>query len=271
MKPLKLALVQFQPKFRDIDGNLNRISELTNALQADIIVLPELSTTGYFFLSREESAEMAEQANGRTGQFFRDMAQRHEAIVIAGFAEKQGNRIYNSCLTVVPEQNEPYLYRKTHLFYKERDCFDAGDGHFFVVEDAKRNVRIGPMICYDWRFPEVSRILALKGADLIVCPSDLVTDLWRRAMPGRAVENKVYAAVANRTGTEERNGEELTFTGRSAVYGFNGEELACAGPDEDAVVTAQIVPADTRDKSFNAFNDIFGDRKPECYRPLTGE
>ena len=125
------------------------------------------------------------------------------------------------------------------------------------------------MICYDWRFPEVSRILALKGADLIVCPSDLVTDLWRVAMPGRAVENKVYVAVANRTGTEERDGEKLVFTGRSAVYGFSGEELASAGPEDETVVTARIIPADTRDKSFNPFNDIFGDRLPAQYGPLT--
>ena len=268
MKSLTIALVQFEPKFGDLDGNLNRIHKLTEGIDADIIVLPELSTTGYFFLTREESSAVAEPADGRSGRFFRDMARRHQAIVMAGFAEREKNRIYNSCLIIVPERDEPYLYRKTHLFYKERDCFDAGDGHFFIVEDTHRDIRIGPMICYDWRFPEVSRILALKGADLIVCPSDLVTDLWRRAMPGRAVENKVYAAVANRTGTEERKGEKLTFTGRSAVYGFNGEELASAGPDEDAVVMAQIVPADTRDKSFNPFNDIFSDRQPHLYSPL---
>ena len=271
MKPLTLALVQFEPKFRDVEGNIDRIRRLTDPIDADIILLPELSTTGYFFHSRQESGELAEPVNGRTVQFFRDMALRHEAVVIAGFAESAGERIYNSCLIIVPERDKPYLYRKTHLFYRERDCFDAGDGNFFVVEDPRRNVRIGPMICYDWRFPEVSRILALNGADLIVCPSDLVTDLWRRAMPGRAVENKVYVAVANRTGTEERAGEKLTFTGRSAVYGFSGEELACAGPDDEAVVTAQIVPADTRDKSFNPFNDIFGDRQPQLYGPLSAD
>ena len=271
MKPLTLALVQFQPKFRDIEGNLNRIQELTDGVDADIFLLPELATTGYFFLSREESAEMAEPADGRTVGFFRDMARQRGAIVIAGFAERDGDRIYNSCVTIVPERDDPYLYRKTHLFYKERDCFDAGDGHFFVIEDTRRDVRIGPMICYDWRFPEVSRVLALKGADLIVCPSDLVTDLWRVAMPGRAVENKVYMAVANRTGTEERGGEKLVFTGRSAVYGFSGEELASAGPEDETVVTAQITPAATRDKSFNPFNDIFGDRLPGQYGPLTDQ
>jgi predicted amidohydrolase len=269
MKPLTLALVQFQPKFRDIDGNLQQIQKLTDGVDADIFLLPELSTTGYFFLSREESAEVAEPADGSTVGFFKDMARQRGAIVIAGFAEQEDDRIYNSCITIVPERDEPYLYRKTHLFYKERDCFDAGDGRFFVIDDPHRNIRIGPMICYDWRFPEVSRILALKGADLIVCPSDLVTDLWRVAMPGRAVENKVYVAVANRTGTEERNEEKLTFTGRSAIFGFNGEELASAGREEETVVLAQITPTATRDKSFNPFNDIFGDRLPQRYGLLS--
>ena len=271
MKPLTLAVVQFEPKFRDLDGNLHRIRSLTDGIEADIVVLPELSTTGYFFLSRQETAEVAEPPDGTTGRFFKEMARRLEAIVIAGFAEREGTRIYNSCLTIVPEHEEPRLYRKTHLFYRERDCFDAGDGEFFVVEDLRRDVRIGTMICYDWRFPEVSRILALAGADLIVCPSDLVTDLWRRAMPGRGGEKKVYVAVANRTGAEERNGEKLTFTGRSAVFDFTGVPMAGAGPDEDAVVMAQIVPADTRDKSFNPFNDLFGDRKPQHYGPLIAE
>ena len=269
MKPLTIALVQFAPIFGDIEANLDRIQQLTADIDADVIVLPELCTTGYFFLSKKESTDVAEPVSGGTVRFFGEMARQHGAIVIAGFAENDNGRIYNSCITIVPEQSKPYLYRKTHLFYKERDCFDAGDGHFFVVEDTRRNIRIGPMICYDWRFPEVSRILALKGADLIVCPSDLVTDLWRRAMPGRAVENKVYVAVANRIGTEERDGEKLTFTGRSAVYDFNGEQLAGAGADAEAVVTAQITPIDTRDKSFNPFNDIFGDRKPQLYSPLT--
>ena len=268
MKALNLALVQFQPKFRDKDWNLNRIRDLTNGIDADIIVLPELCTTGYFFLSREEAAEAAETAEGRTGRFFRSLAREHRAVVVAGFAERAGERIYNSCLIVVPEDDSIYLYRKIHLFYKERDCFDAGDRQYFVVEDPLRDVRIGAMICYDWRFPEVSRVLALQGADLIVCPSDLVTDVWHRVIPGRAVENKVYVAVANRTGSEERNGETLAFTGRSAVYDFSGKELACAGPDEEAVVTARITPGLTRDKSFNPFNDLFGDRRPQYYGPL---
>jgi len=268
MDSLKLAVVQFNPLFRNVEDNLKRIAELTDDLDADIIVLPELCTSGYFFLSRDEVAEIAEPADGRTGMFFRDMARSRQAIVVAGFAERSGDRLFNSCLLSIPEADELHIYRKTHLFYKEVNCFDVGDTGFFVVEDPLRDVRIGPMICYDWRFPEATRILALQGADLIVCPSDLTTDVWRVAMPGRAIENKVYVAVASRTGSEKRGDETLKFTGKSAVYDFNGKELVGAGPEESIVLQVEIDPQQARDKSFNPINDILSDRQPQFYSRL---
>jgi predicted amidohydrolase len=118
------------------------------------------------------------------------------------------------------------------------------------------------MICYDWRFPESARALALQGADLIVCPSNLVTHIWRMAMPVRAFENKVYLAVANRTGAEHNAGEDVAFNGQSAIYGYNGSVLADAPAEGDAIVIAELHPEQTRDK---AFNDIFKDRREDMY------
>ena len=270
-KSLSLAVVQFSPVFGQKKENLARMEALLHKIEADIIVLPELCTTGYFFTSRREVADLAETAvSGPTGKFFREMARQLDAVIVAGFAERDGDRLYNSCLVQLPEQQTARVYRKIHLFYKERFCFDAGDTGFFVVEDTRRDIRIGPMICYDWRFPEAARVLTLKGADLIVCPSNLVTDAWRQVMPARAIENKVYLAVANRCGIEKRKGEQLLFKGNSAIYGYNGGELAKAGPDTEAVLTVDIDPAATRDKSFNPLNDILRDRQPQKYRAITG-
>lgn len=270
-KLLSLAVVQFAPVFGQKKENLARIEALLLKIEADIIVLPELCTTGYFFTSREEVADQAEPAHsGRTSDFFQKMARRLDAVIVAGFAERDGQKLYNACLIQLPDEPIAHIYRKTHLFYKERFCFDVGDTGFFVVEDTRRDVRIGPMICYDWRFPEASRILTIKGADLIVCPSNLVTDAWRQVMPARAIENKVYLAVANRCGIEDRLGEQLLFKGNSAIYGYNGGEMAKAGPDTEAVLTVEIDPAGTRDKSFNPFNDILSDRQPQLYGALTG-
>ncbi|MEJ2169111.1 MAG: nitrilase-related carbon-nitrogen hydrolase [Deltaproteobacteria bacterium] len=269
MKPLKLAVVQFTPEFGKKEKNLFRMQELVEDVGADIIVFPELCTTGYFFQSRAEAARSAETASGPASQFFRDMARGKNAVVVAGFAERHRKNLYNACLVAVPEEKKPHVYRKTHLFYKEKDCFDPGDTGFFVVVDKKRDVRIGPMVCYDWRFPESARVLTLLGADLIVCPANLVTEAWRRVMPARAIENNVYLAVANRAGMEKRNGEELRFKGNSAIYDFSGREIKKAGKEKDEVLLAEIYPSQTRDKSFNAINDVLADRQPRHYKLLT--
>lgn len=269
MKPLKLAVVQFTPRFGEKEKNLSRMRQLMEDTTADIIVFPELCTTGYFFQSREEVSGAAETVSGPSSAFFQDMARRKNAVVVAGFAERHQKHLYNACLVVVPEAKKPRVYRKTHLFYKEKDCFDPGDSGFFVVADKKRDVHIGPMVCYDWRFPESARVLTLLGADLIVCPANLVTEAWRRVMPARAIENQVYLAVANRAGMEKRKGEELRFKGNSAIYDFNGREIKKAGKNKDAVLLAKIYPSKTRDKSFNPINDVLADRQPRHYRPLT--
>jgi predicted amidohydrolase len=232
MKPLTLAVVQFTPGFGEKEKNLSRMRELVEDVTADIILFPELCTTGYFFLSRDEVAEAAEPADGTSSEFFQDMAQDKNAVVVAGIAESYQKHLYNACLVVVPEVKNPYVYRKSHLFYKENVCFDPGDTGFFVVEDKERDVRIGPMVCYDWRFPESAR-------------------------------------VANRAGVEKRKGEELRFKGNSAIYDLSGQEIKKAGEEKDEVLLAEIYPSQTRDKSFNAINDVLTDRQPQHYGPLT--
>ena len=271
MGSLTLAVVQFSPRFGRKAENLRRMEALVSETRADIMVFPELCTTGYFFTSRDEVAAVAETPSGGSAEFFRALAKRHNAVVVAGLAEADQGQLFNSCLIVLPEQAQPFVYRKTHLFYKETQCFDAGDTGFFVVHDAVRDVRIGPMICYDWRFPESARVLTLLGADLIACPANLVTEAWHLVMPARAIENKVYVAVANRAGTETRAGEELVFKGSSAIFDWSGRSLQQAGLHGDTVLLAEIHPAETRDKSFNPLNDVLRDRRPEFYAPLTAK
>jgi predicted amidohydrolase len=121
------------------------------------------------------------------------------------------------------------------------------------------------MICYDWRFPESTRALALKGANLVVCPSNLVTGVWQNVMSARALENKVYMAVANKFGIEQDKEEILEFNGESAIYSYDGSYMAKASADKEEVITTTIYPEETLDKSFNEYNDIFKDRRPEMY------
>ncbi|UWX57917.1 carbon-nitrogen hydrolase [Chlorobaculum sp. MV4-Y] len=262
---MRLVTVQFTPRLGERQANLEAIRKLLDPVHADIVVLPELCTSGYFFVSREELAPLAEAPGGMACAFFQRLADEKRSIIIAGMPEVAGERFYNSVFVFRPGIVEPLVYRKSHLFYKERFVFEPGDTGFPVIRDERLDISIGIMLCYDWRFPEVSRVLALDGADLIACPSNLVTDAWKKVMPARAIENKLYVAVANRCGTETRGDETLLFKGCSAVYDPQGEIVTLADAEVDRVLLAEIDPKPCRDKSFNEFNDIFADRRPELY------
>lgn len=262
---MKLTVVQFNPLLGETARNCSYILDTIKKTDTKIIVFPELATSGYFFQATAEAAKCGEKAGGPFFSQVQELASSIDKIIIYGFPEKSGAKVYNSAAVIFPNNKLSSVYRKTHLFYKERFCFTPGDTGFNVIHDHDAGISIGTMICYDWRFPESARTLGLKGADLIVCPSNLVTDVWHIAMPARALENKVYLAVANRTGSERKAGEELVFTGKSAIYGYNGSVMAEADTASDNILSVDITPSKTRDKSFNEFNDINTDRRPKFY------
>lgn len=266
---LKISLVQFTPVMGDAQRNLQQITDLAKNVETDIIVLPELCTTGYSFVNAEEAMAAAEGPDGKSVAFFKQLANQHNALVVAGFAERSGDKVYNSAVIAVPGGGEK-IYRKSHLFFREKLCFTRGDSGFFVVPHPFKDCKLGVMICNDWRYPEAARSLALLGADIIACPSNLVSDVWKGVMPARAIENKVFLAVANRCGTETRaledgSSQPLTFTGCSVLYNYAGEILEQAEKTGDHVITLEIDPLLTRDKSFNAFNNLLNDRRPDLY------
>ncbi len=266
-KSYRVAVAQFAPKRGDLEVNLQRMKGVVDKVECDLLVLPELTSTGYFFLDRDELRELSEEPEtGKFCQWVRALSSSSSSVVVAGFSERSGDNLYNSALIALP--NETYhIYRKTHLFYKEHLLFEPGDTGFFVVE--WEGARIGTMICYDWRFPESARTLALLGADIIAHPSNLIAEkrLWGPTMQTRAFENKVIAATANRFGMEERNGEELIFSGESQIVDMNGSLLSEAGATENRVLIVSVDPIRTRDKSFNPYNDLFDDRRSEFYLP----
>ncbi|MGC9332990.1 MAG: nitrilase-related carbon-nitrogen hydrolase, partial [Anaerolineae bacterium] len=125
--------------------------------------------------------------------------------------------------------------------------------------------RLGMLVCFDWIFPEAWRVLALKGADVICHPSNLVLPgLAQRAVPIHALTNRVYVVTANRVGTED----DLTFTGMSTIASPTGDVLAQASPADEAVSLVEVDLALARDKRITARNDLFADRRPEAYGTL---
>jgi predicted amidohydrolase len=262
---MKVAVIQFEPVFGKKEDNYSKIKSYINSIDAQLLVFPEMCLSGYYYLERQEVNEIAESFTGELIAELQSFCSALNKGIVLGFPEKDRDKIFNSCAVLMPKKEKSRIYRKTHLFYKEKFCFDKGNTGFFIIDYPEWDIKIGPMICYDWRFPEAARTLALKGADLIVCPSNLITNVWQNALSTRALENKVYMAVANRIGSEKRNDETLRFNGDSAIYNYNGEIIVKAGPNEDKVIIADIEPSKTRDKSFNEFNDIFKDRRPEMY------
>lgn len=265
---MKAAYLQFAPQYLDVDANLAAVDDLISPVEADLIVLPELFTSGYFFQSREHLASVAEPIpEGRTTEALRGWASSSGATIVAGLAEKEDDRFYNSAVVVRPG-GDVWTYRKVHLFYEETTLFEPGNLGFPVFEESTRDgtpYRLGVMVCFDWYFPEAARTLALNGADVIAHPSNLVLPHCPDSMPVRARENHVFTVTANRYGDETKGDETLTFIGMSEICDPSGTICRRAGQEEDEVGVVEMNPHEARDRRINQYNDVLGDRRPETY------
>jgi len=261
---MRIGFFQFNPIFGEIQTNVNTVLKALSGVPADLIVLPELFNTGYQFASKKEVRELSEPIpNGYTSQCLSQWAHENGIFLVAGLAEHDGEQLYNSAILVGP-QGVFSVYRKIHLFYEETLWFSPGNRGFEIVE--VKGTRVGIMICFDWIFPEAARTLALKGADLICHPSNLVLPYCPNAMVTRAIENRVFTITANRIGNEERNGKKkLTFIGQSEIVNPTGKILYRASEDQEEFHAVEINPLEAREKQINPYNHLLNDRKPKRY------
>jgi predicted amidohydrolase len=261
---MRVGYVQFAPAFGDKDANLERVEGLLQGAKADLIILPELFATGYIFESREELFDLAESRNGVTFERLKNLSRESGTTIVAGLAERDGDSCYNSAFAF-SEGEIVGSYRKVHLFNREKELFTPGDTRFsaFDLEAG----RIGLMICFDWIFPEATRLLALDGAQVICHPSNLVLPYCPQAMITRCIENGVFAITANRVGSEARAGLQLEFIGMSQIIGPRGDVLVRSG-QEEVVRVIDIQPHQADDKMVTERNHILEDRRPEFYNGL---
>ncbi len=261
---MKAAFFQFSPVFGDIRGNVGKAVQTLAALTADLVVLPELFNTGYQFASREEVEKLSEEVpSGFTTRSLADLSRKKAFYIVAGLAERDGDNIYNSAVLTGPD-GFIGVYRKTHLYFEEKLWFTQGDTGFKVWDTPIG--RIGIMICFDWFFPESARTLALKGAQIIAHPSNLVLPYCPDAMVTRCLENRIFAVTANRTGNEERGGREpLRFIGSSEIVSPSGQILLRASAEKEELGRAEIDTEEAGNKKINPFNDIFEDRREGLY------
>jgi predicted amidohydrolase len=260
---MRIGLLQFTPQPGDVRANLDHIAHALSGARADLIVLPELCTTGYLFPSRSELARLSEPVPaGPTCTAMAALSRDTKATIVWGLAERADSRIFNSAVMVTPH-GEFHVYHKAHLFVDEKDLFDRGDSPFPVFDLGP--VKVGMLVCFDHFFPEAARSLALHGAQVICHPSNLVLEYAQTNSITRAVENRVFWILANRTGSETLGEKTLAFNGRSQVVAPDGRLLGRAGPNSEELLFAEIDPAEALNKKVTPRNDLFLDRRTDLY------
>jgi len=259
---MKAAVVQTEPIFGEAASNVKEALLLMESADANLYVLPELFNTGYNFTNLQEVRRLSEPAHGSTFQSIAWFAKEKSCFVVYGFAE-QADKLYNSAALVGPD-GIVGLYRKVHLYNRETLFFAPGNLGFPVFELPFG--KVGIMICFDWIYPESARSLALGGAQLIAHPSNLVMPYCPDAMVTRCLENRVFAATADRIGEEERGGVKFRYIGNSEVVSPRGEILARLGENKAGISVVDVDLSLANNKRVNEFNDLFRDRKVEQYK-----
>lgn len=261
---MKVGFVQNNPKFGETEANIEQIKNLWGTLSAELIVLPELFATGYQFNSKKEAKELAEPIpDGPTTQKLISWAKETDSSIIAGIAECEGENLFNSAVVISPD-GYVGIYRKAHVFDTENRFFAQGNLPLQVFDLG--DIRVGVMICFDWRFPETARTLALRGADIIAHPSNLVLPHCPDAMVTRCLENRVFAITTDRVGSENRvEGEKLNFIGKSQVVSPDGNILCRASEKEEEASVVKIDIGLSRKKKINSKNDLFEGRRLDLY------
>jgi N-carbamoylputrescine amidase len=252
---------------------------------ARLVLLPELFETPYFCQdqsTRHFALARPFEDNPLIAEFA-ELAKELSIVLPLSFFERAHNAYYNSLAVINADGCVLGRYRKSHIpdgpGYQEKFYFRPGDTGFEVWPTPSGS--IGAAICWDQWFPEAARILALKGADLLLYPTAIGSepppappvdsrDHWRRVMQGHSAANYVPLIAANRIGVERGQAGELTFYGSSFIAGPTGEIVAELGRAEEGFITASFDFAAIG--QARASWGLFRDRRPDLYKPLlTGD
>jgi len=282
VSPVRVAVIQFDPQVgvENLESNRAAVRERLDravAENANLIVLPELATTGYSFGSREEAFAHAEPVpGGRTVRDWAAYAREYRVYIVGCLPEVEGERLCDTAVLVGPD-GFVGKYRKTHLWNEEKLFFTPGDLGFPVFDT--RIGRIGLLICWDIWFPETARIVSQLGADIICIPTGWVwtppplydasgTCMAAYLTMAAAHSNNVLIATADRIGTERGSG----FMGNSLIAGTNGWPIGrIAGPSEDTILYADVDLVEARSAPiWNRLNDLHRDRRTDLYDQLLG-
>jgi N-carbamoylputrescine amidase len=268
---MRIACAQYAVREGDRERNLARslyYIRRAAAGGADLVVLPELATSGCAFASCQEALKLAQEfPDGPDIRAWKKEAETSGIYVVVGFLERSGDALHNSAVLVGPDKVE--RYRKTHLWDREKLLYEPG--RELQVFDTFVG-RVGILICYDAWFPEAARTLALMGAQVICVPSnapdDWVPEPRRRGgltmlnvhCIAHANANRVFVAAANRVGDG--------YLGRSCAIDVTGGVLALGGATEERLLVADVELERARsEKQLTSASHAFEDMNPAVYGP----
>lgn len=269
MRKVSIAIAQFSPRLGEVQANLEQIGEtidhICSAQQVDLIILPELATTGYECGVR--FTELAEQVPGPALEVLSERANRYQTYIVVGMAVKHKveSIVYDAAILIGRSGDVTGQHHKVHLRPEERPIFR--NGFRFPVYETDFGM-LGLLVGWDLAFPEAARCLALDGAELVAVPANWemqYIDDFHAFQLARAIENSIFVAAANRTGDEVT----YSFGGTSAVVGPRGETYAHIGEDESGcpreAYAACKIDLDLVKKSREELQ-IMQSRQPMAYR-----
>ncbi len=273
---VKAAAIQISYTMGEKEANIQKgIDKISEAVAngAKLVVLPECSTTGYVFNTRQEAASLAEEVPcGPTVKLWEKVAAEKDVYIVAGIVEKEDVDLYNTAVLVGPEG---YIgkYRKMHLWDEDKLWYEPGNLGIPVFHTPIGKIAI--LICYDMWFSEMWRICALKGADIVCVPTnwlvidtlpkDVLTMAPYMAMVA-ANTNDMFVVCADRVGYERG----ITFPGKSLIVGPSGIPSAQASWDQDEIIYADCNMAAARDFNWASHVVLFRDRRCDYYDEMLG-
>jgi len=260
---IKIAQIQFDPRVGELERNIKKVEILLSRTEdAQLVILPELANSGYNFLNRQHALSLASTVEESSYlNMLIETAAKYGQYIVSGFHEREGDKLFNTSL-LISSKGVIGKYRKIHLFMNEKQIFEKGNLGLPVFE--LEGYRLGMLICFDYLFPEIWRIMALKGVDIIAHPSNLVTYKAFKVVPAQAVINRFFIFTTNRIGTER----DISFSGRSFAVDPEGEVIAEASEDKEEILFSAIDPSHARNKMITLKNHVLDDRFPEDYREI---
>jgi len=282
MRNVTLAATQMTCSW-DANENIMGAEALVRAAAADgaqIILLQELFETPYFCIEQKpEHFDLARSADDSlVVQHFSALAKELQVVLPISFFERSGQTFFNSLVVADADGSIVAHYRKSHIpqnpGYEEKFYFSSGNTGFNVVET--KFGRLGCGICWDQWFPEAARVMALKGAEILVYPTAIGSEPaapevdssqhWTRVMQGHSAANLIPVIASNRVGREAGENSEITFYGSSFITDSVGAIAAQADQSSQMHITASLdLDAAARQRTEWC---VFRDRRPDLYRTL---